>query len=149
MFRWWCKATWKGAVLAVDGQAGPLEAVEALVARVQKGARCARCGRRRRYCWWREIGGRWEPGCPSDAEVRLMARCPVRLKAWTNPDGSAHVLDCRLDEGHGPEHAATGLFPHQTIYWLDGDRRAFTGEFTPCDESRCILPAGHRGAHSA
>jgi hypothetical protein len=71
-YRWWAKAQWKGAVLAVDDHPGPNVAVEALAERVRRGATCAHCGRliawgsrRRRYCWWREIGGRWTPGCSS------------------------------------------------------------------------------------
>ncbi|HEV2071079.1 MAG TPA: hypothetical protein VGR26_14915 [Acidimicrobiales bacterium] len=73
-FRWWAKATYQGAVLAVDDGRGPIETVEALAARVQKDARCGRCGRlicwggtRRRYCWWRRTDGRWEPGCDEAA----------------------------------------------------------------------------------
>lgn len=75
-FSWWAKATYRGVMLAVDDQPGPLEALVALEGRVRRGAACAHCGRiidwggkRRRYCWWRQLGGRWEPGCkaqPSD-----------------------------------------------------------------------------------
>jgi hypothetical protein len=73
--------------------------------------------------------------------------CPVRIRLWSHKPGG--TFDCRLNEGHGPAHEATGLYPHQTISWVDGDRRAFTGEFTPCDQSSCILPAGHGGSHAA
>jgi hypothetical protein len=75
-----------------------------------------------------------------------MPRCPVRIRLWSGePDGS---FDCRLRAGHGGEHAANGLSRSQTIYFLDGDRRCFIGEFTTCDESRCVLPAGHHGGHA-
>lgn len=59
---------------------------------------------------------------------------------------------CRRPEGHGPdgnpEHAGVGLYPWQTIYWLDDDRRTFRGDFVPCHQLACILPAGHRGDHA-
>lgn len=71
-FRWWAKATFKGAALAVDDWPGPALATLALVQRVRKDARCAHCERliawgskRRRYCWWTQVDGRWEPGCRS------------------------------------------------------------------------------------
>ena len=73
--------------------------------------------------------------------------CPAKLKAFPGVEG---VLSCRLDAGHeGAQHDATGLFEWQTISWFEGDRRQFTGEFHPCDQSTCILPAGHRGSHAA
>jgi len=31
--------------------------------------------------------------------------------------------------------------------WFDDDRRMFRGDFIPCDESKCVFPAGHRGYH--
>lgn len=73
-FRWWAKATYKGAMLAVDDLASPVDALVALEAKVRSGAACRHCrrpidwgGRRRRHCWWTRQGERWEPGCrPSD-----------------------------------------------------------------------------------
>ncbi len=69
-YSWWAKATYRGAVLAVDDQPGPVEALVALEERVRKDAACAHCRRpiawgfrRRRHCWWTEREGRWEPGC--------------------------------------------------------------------------------------
>lgn len=72
--------------------------------------------------------------------------CPARIHTNTPSLGD---LTCRLEADHfGDEHQATGLFADQTIYWLEGDRRCFTGEFQPCDESTCCLPAGHHGRHA-
>lgn len=75
-----------------------------------------------------------------------MTVCAARLKAWSKPDGE---FSCRLPAGGHEEHVATGLFEHQTIHWLEGDRRQFTGDFHPCDQSTCILPAGHHGNHAS
>lgn len=73
--------------------------------------------------------------------------CPARLHTGAAGLGD---ISCRLDEGHGGrQHDATGLFAHQTISWFEGDRRQFTGEFHPCDQSTCLLPAGHHGRHAA
>lgn len=68
--------------------------------------------------------------------------CPAKLHTGTPSLGD---LSCRLEAGHeGGQHDATGLFEWQTISWFDGDRRLFTG----CDQSTCILPAGHSGRHA-
>lgn len=73
--------------------------------------------------------------------------CPAKIKVWRAADGE---FSCRLehDPVAEPEHQATGLFDYQTIHWFEGDRRQFTGDFNPCDESTCILPAGHHGDHA-
>ena len=67
---WWAKATYRGAVIAVDDFPHPVRAAEALAQQVKKDAACARCGRlidwggkRRRHCWWSRVDGRWDPGC--------------------------------------------------------------------------------------
>jgi hypothetical protein len=72
--------------------------------------------------------------------------CQARLKAWTGDDG---LFSCRLDADGHQEHIAPGLFATQTIHWLEGDRRQFTGDFHPCDQSTCLLPAGHHGNHAS
>lgn len=35
-----------------------------------------------------------------------------------------------------------------SITRYENDRRTFRGDLTLCDESTCILPAGHRGRHA-
>lgn len=73
--------------------------------------------------------------------------CPVRLRAWSKPDG---IFDCRKPADHDDgRHDANGLYPGQTITWYEGDRRSFTGPFVNCDESSCLLPAGHHGDHAS
>lgn len=72
--------------------------------------------------------------------------CTARLKAWEPPEG---LFSCRLPADGHREHIATGLFEHQSIHWQEGDRRQFTGDFHPCDQSTCILPAGHHGRHAS
>lgn len=74
-------------------------------------------------------------------------RCPWKIHTGAPSLGD---LSCRLDAGHeGDEHEARGLFEHQTVTWLDGDRRQFTGDFFPCSEGTCTLPADHKGNHAS
>lgn len=80
-----------------------------------------------------------------------MEQCEAKLKVWSAPDGE---FRCRLGNVPHKEHQATGLYPHQTIYWQDGDRRQFRGEFVPCDfvnrdQAPCVLPSGHHGNHAS
>jgi hypothetical protein len=64
-------------------------------------------------------------------------------------------LQCNADHsGPGGLHQAVlhdYAYPGSTttIYWQEGDRRNFRGEFTPCDQSTCLLPAGHHGDHAS
>lgn len=41
---WWATATYRGAKISVEKQAGPIEAAEALALRLLTGARCRWCG---------------------------------------------------------------------------------------------------------
>lgn len=77
-------------------------------------------------------------------------RCPVHIRVWSpDPPGQDGEFRCRLKSGHTlGQHRATGLFSWQTLTWFDGDRRCYVGEFTACDQSTCVLPAGHRGEHA-
>lgn len=75
-----------------------------------------------------------------------MEQCEAKLKLWSKPDGE---FRCRLGNLPHEEHQATGLYSYQTIYWPDGDRRQFRGEFMFCDRLTCVLPSGHRGDHAS
>lgn len=71
----------------------------------------------------------------------------MKVKVWDKPDG---IFQCRMKYGHestDKKHVATGLYEYQTIEWTDGDRRQFTGEWVPCQDPGCILPAEHQGEH--
>ena len=74
--RWWAKATFRGAVMFVEDQPGPIVALRNLANRLATGASCARCGRRIAWgggnrrarragntCGWHRVDGRWERGC--------------------------------------------------------------------------------------
>jgi hypothetical protein len=58
---------------------------------------------------------------------------------------------CEKDADDHVEHQAhthSPTNPDQLITWFDGDRRNYQGEFQPCDESTCSLPAGHARGHA-
>lgn len=75
-----------------------------------------------------------------------MTTCPQKIKLWAKADGE---FACRRPVDGHTQHVASGLIAGQTIHWYDGDRRNFTGEFNACDQSTCILPAGHHGRHAS
>lgn len=85
--RWWAKATYRGAVIMVDEQADPVDAVELLAVKILAGGGCAWCGnlivlnhpvgdaaldavadlgmidRVLDVCRWSRTGRRWDRGC--------------------------------------------------------------------------------------
>ncbi len=92
--RWWAHARYRGTRIQVDEHVGPVEAIEALVARLLHGAFCLGCGkltaitddpvpvpatrldgkpvdendvRRRGICNWRREGKHWRRGCGESA----------------------------------------------------------------------------------
>jgi len=75
--------------------------------------------------------------------------CPAKIRPF--PD--ATEVTCLEDDGHPGGHAGVlsnyAFRGSQTVIrWLDEDRRTFRGDWTACDQSDCILPAGHRGGHA-
>lgn len=78
-----------------------------------------------------------------------MTSCSAKIR----PFPSATEVTCLEDDGHSGIHAGVlsdYAFPgsQTVIQWLDADRRTFRGQWTPCDQSDCVLPAGHRGNHA-
>lgn len=92
--RWWAHVRYRGVRIQVEEHVGPIEAIEALVARLLHGAFCLGCGkltaitddpvpmpaqridgkpidekdiRRRGICNWRRKGKHWRRGCGEDA----------------------------------------------------------------------------------
>jgi hypothetical protein len=80
---WYASASYKGARITVENQAGPVEAADAMARRLLDGARCTHCRRKVALsgggaaawvggaaehmtglsCRWRRMGARWERGC--------------------------------------------------------------------------------------
>lgn len=61
-------------------------------------------------------------------------------------------VQCDLEsEKHSPHVGVLKDYAYPgsktTIVWQESDRRNFRGKFTECDESTCLLPAGHNGDH--
>lgn len=78
--------------------------------------------------------------------------CPSRIRPM-RPINETE-LRCELADGHAGSHSSVlHGYAHPgsttTVTWLKGDRRAFSGDFNTCDQSTCILPAGHRGEHAS
>ena len=85
--KWWAKAQYQGAMVAVDDHPGPVEAVEALARRLFAGALCGRCGLHIRLddgpgCRWTRTGPRWLSGCDAAAQLAELTM-PVHVKATT------------------------------------------------------------------
>ena len=77
-----------------------------------------------------------------------MRTCDVKIKWGMSPDT---ITTCDKDPAHvsaGERHEGPGLpeFDYQRIQWFPGDRREFTGEWTPCTRvPGCVLCDGHHG----
>lgn len=70
------------------------------------------------------------------------------------PGVSLMIVHCAKPGDHGGPHKSDGMLMNgrempTSVTWYEDDRRTFRGELTLCDESTCILPAGHRGSHAA
>lgn len=81
-----------------------------------------------------------------------MATCDAKIRPFPNDT----ELQCEDTFGHPESHRAVlrdYAYPGSKtdLVWQEGDRRTFRGDWLSCDESpqsRCILPAGHRGRHA-
>lgn len=76
--------------------------------------------------------------------------CEAKIRPFPNPT----EVRCELpDDGHAKHQATLRDYAYPgsatTMDWFEDDRRTFRGEWTHCDESTCILPAGHQGRHAA
>ena len=82
--------------------------------------------------------------------------------AWFRDDNQPWIVSCQKDlEGHDLQHAGQSDGYTPTFYWLDDDRRTFTGDLVMCpaivstrglhrgDWPPCCLPSGHHGRHAA
>lgn len=74
---WYAEAEFRSGTLVTMPCMTPWEAAEELASTLQRNATCRWCARtiawgnrppakkRLRFCWWRQVAGRWERGCPS------------------------------------------------------------------------------------
>jgi hypothetical protein len=74
--------------------------------------------------------------------------CPAKIRPFPN----SIEVSCGLPhDGHTSHEGEVRdyAFPGSVsmLYWEEGDRRTFSGDWNSCDESTCILPAGHHGNH--
>lgn len=75
---WWASVLYHGAKIAVEHQAGPVEAVEALARRLLDGGLCTYCGQRialadypGKRCRWTRHGKEWIRGCTDTHHDRI------------------------------------------------------------------------------
>jgi hypothetical protein len=75
--------------------------------------------------------------------------CPSKIRPLPNPT----EIRCEKPENHRYEHrgvlrdyAKPGSVT--TVTWQQNDRRAFIGEWAPCDSTGCVLPRFHPGDHA-
>lgn len=79
---WYASAEYRAGTMTTDLHVSPIDAARQLAELLQDGARCRYCGRRiswgdrpannarrRRWCWWRRVGGKWKRGCPGNDPV--------------------------------------------------------------------------------
>lgn len=74
--------------------------------------------------------------------------CDAKIRPFPGHDEIA----CEEDGDHATH---TGVIRNKAypgsetkLSWMENDRRTFRGVWTPCDQSDCILPAGHHGNHA-
>ena len=79
-----------------------------------------------------------------------MAQCRAKIRPF--PDETE--IQCIEDDSQ-PHSNHAGIvsdyaYPgsKSKLNWNDRDRRTFRGDWTSCDQSTCILPAGHWGDHA-
>lgn len=76
--------------------------------------------------------------------------CQWKIRLFPN----ATELTCEKDEsGHRTEHEATlrdYAYPGSAtvVTWAYEDRRSFVGEWAPCPNDGCVLPARHPRGHA-
>ena len=80
-----------------------------------------------------------------------MEQCEAKIRPFRGVNETE--LRCALGATPHDKHQATLTdYAYKgsstEMSWLDTDRRTFRGEFTTCDQSTCILPAGHSGNHA-
>ncbi len=77
--------------------------------------------------------------------------CDVKIRPfWPRNDIE---LQCEMDSAEHETHQGTVrnyAYPGSVtvITWLTGDRRSFLGEWKPCYNKGCVLPAWHHGNHA-
>jgi hypothetical protein len=82
--------------------------------------------------------------------------CTAKIRPFRTRDGGNDTeVQCSLEGLAHPQHSGVlrdYAYPgsETVIEWADGDRRNFYGDWPgDCEASRtCLLPNGHRGAHT-
>jgi len=75
--------------------------------------------------------------------------CDAKIRPFTGP---AEVA-CEIDTPGPHQHRGTlrdYAYPGSVtaIIWHEDDRRTFRGEWQPCTDRPCTLPANHHGRHA-
>jgi hypothetical protein len=80
-------------------------------------------------------------------------QCIAKIRPFSNINDVE--LQCEQESGH-PEDNYHGAFLLNYAYegsstyitWDHADRRNFTGDWVPCPNKGCVLPADHIGNHA-